>query len=116
MIGEKGGGLGLFSAMPLITKIVIVIVIAVLIVPGAMALSPIVKYVIMAILVFFIYDNVAKALGKGVLTIILTGVLSYFIIYKYLYLSASMMMFYVFLMFGVTSVFVWGTSTLSRKH
>jgi len=115
MIGEKAQ-MNLFSGFPLILKILIVILIAVLVVPGAMALSPIVKYVIMAILVFFIYENVAKALGKGVLTIILTGVLAYFIIYKYLYLSASLMMFYIFLMFGVTSVFVWGTSTLSRKH
>ena len=65
-----------------------------------LVLSPIIKYVIMAILVFFIYENVSKALGKGVLTIIITGVLAYFIIYKYLYLSASMMMFYIFLMFG----------------
>jgi len=115
MIGEKAQ-MNLFSGFPLILKILIVILIAVLVVPGAMALSPIVKYVIMAILVFFIYENVAKALGKGVLTIIITGVLAYFIIYKYLYLSASLMMFYIFLMFGVTSVFVWGTSTLSRKH
>jgi len=115
MIGEKAQ-MSLFSGFPLILKILIVILIAVLVVPGAMALSPIVKYVIMAILVFFIYENVAKALGKGVLTIIITGVLAYFIIYKYLYLSASLMMFYIFLMFGVTSVFVWGTSTLSRKH
>jgi hypothetical protein len=113
---EKGGLFGMFNGMSLILKIIIVVVIAVLIIPGLMTVSPIVKYVMMAFLVFFLYEFVAKALGSNnILTFIVTGVLAYFVIYKYLYLSTSLMMMYVFLMFGLMSVFVWGTSSLSRK-
>ncbi|MCK9292661.1 MAG: hypothetical protein WCY27_00520 [archaeon] len=115
MMGQRGGIFGVFKGVPLIAKILIVTVLAVLVVPGAMIAFPIVKYVIMAILVFFIYENTSQAIGNNVLTFIITGVLSYFLIYKYLYLTASLMMFYLFLGFGLVSVFFWGTSTLSRK-
>jgi len=115
MLGEKGSVLALFKTVPMIAKIAIVTIIAVLIVPGAMAVFPIAKYVIMALLIFFIYELVLRALGKGILTFVVTGMLAYFIVYKYLYLSASLMMFYIFLGFGLVSVFFWGTSTLSRK-
>jgi len=115
MMGQRGGIFSVFKGVPLLAKILIVTVLAVLIVPGAMIAFPIVKYVIMAILVFFIYENTSQAIGNNVLTFIITGVLSYFLIYKYLYLTASLMMFYLFLGFGLVSVFFWGTSTLSRK-
>lgn len=107
---------GFFGGIPLIAKILVVSVIAILIVPGAMAIFPWVKYVIMGLIVFFIYENAAQAFGeKNILTFIVTGILAYFLVYKYLFLTSAIMMAYLFLGFGLVSVFFWGTSTLSRK-
>lgn len=108
---------GFLGAIPLIVKILLISVVAILIVPGAMALFPIVRYVIMGLIVFFIYENASQAFGeKNILTFIVTGILAYFLVYKYLYLSSAIMMAYLFLGFGVMSVFFWGTSTISRQR
>jgi hypothetical protein len=113
MLNEKGN---LFGAIPLLMKILIVSVFAILIVPGAMAIFPWVKYIIMGLIIFFIYENAAQAFGeKNILTFIVTGILAYFLVYKYLYLTSAIMMAYLFLGFGLVSVFFWGTSTLSKK-
>ncbi len=107
---------GFIGALPLIVKILIISVIAVLIVPGAMAMFPLVRYVIMGLIIFFIYENTAQAFGeKHILTFIVTGVIAYFLVYKYLYLTSAIMMAYLFLGFGLVSVFFWGTSTISRQ-
>ncbi len=107
---------GFFGAVPLIAKILIVSVVAILIVPGAMAIFPWVRYIIMGIIIFFIYENASQAFGeKHILTFIVTGIFAYFLVYKYLYLTSAIMMAYLFLGFGLVSVFFWGTSTISRK-
>jgi hypothetical protein len=107
---------GFIGGLPLIIKILLVSVVVILIVPGAMVIFPWVKYVIMAIIVFFIYENSAQAFGeKNILTFIVTGILAYFLVYKYLFLTSAIMMAYLFLGFGLVSVFFWGTSTISRK-
>jgi glycogen synthase len=107
---------GFIGALPLIVKILVISVVAILIVPGAMFIFPWVKYVIMGLIIFFIYENAAQAFGeKHILTFIVTGILAYFLVYKYLYLTSAIMMAYLFLGFGLVSVFFWGTSTISRK-
>jgi hypothetical protein len=113
MLNNKGG---VFGAVPLLVKILIVSVVAILIVPGFMVIFPWVKYIIMALIVFFIYENASQAFGeKNILTFIVTGILAYFLVYKYLFLTSAIMMGYLFLGFGLVSVFFWGTSTISRK-
>lgn len=107
---------GFIGAMPLLLKILIVSVVAILIVPAAMAVFPWVRYVIMGIIVFFIYENASQAFGeKNILTFIVTGIIAYFLVFKYLYVASAIMMAYIFLGFGLVSVFFWGTSTISRK-
>jgi len=116
MLNDQKGFIGALGAMPLLLKILIVSVVAIMIVPTAMAIFPWVRYVIMGIIVFFIYENVAQAFGeKNILTFIVTGIIGYFLVFKYLYLASAVMMAYIFLGFGLVSVFFWGTSTLSRK-
>ncbi|MDD3178241.1 MAG: hypothetical protein PHR26_01850 [Candidatus ainarchaeum sp.] len=115
MFSEKGKMLSFLGPIPMIFKIIIVIIIGVLIIPGAMVAFPVVKYLMMGIIVFFIYETIVNSIGKGILAYILTGVLAYFLVYKYLYLTASITMLYLFLGFGLISTFIWGTSTLSRK-
>lgn len=108
---------GFLGALPLIVKILIVSVVVIAIVPSAMAFFPWVRYIIMGLIVFFIYENVAQAFGeKHILTLIITGVLTYFLVYKYLYLTSTIMMAYLFLGFGLVSVFFWGTSTVSQRR
>jgi hypothetical protein len=107
----KRGFFGFWSAS-LVVKILIVIALALLVMPALMALFPVVRYVMIIIIVFFIYDIVSKAFGNNVLTYLFTGVLLYFLIYKYLYVTTIAVIFYFMLSIGIMSMFVWGTKSL----
>lgn len=101
-----------FWGMSLVVKILIVIAIAVLLLPLLMTFFPVVRWVMIIIIVFFIYDIVSKAFGNNILTFLFTGVLLYFLIYKYLYVTTVAVIFYFMLSIGIMSVFVWGTKSV----
>lgn len=101
-----------FWSASLVIKILIVIAIALLILPILMTFFPVVRYVMIIIIVFFIYDIVSKAFGNNILTYLFTGVLLYFLIYKYLYITTVAVIFYFMLSIGIMSVFVWGTKSI----
>jgi hypothetical protein len=75
---------------------------------------PIVKYIIMAIIGFVIYGMVAEAFGNNVLTFIVVGILLYFILFKYFYISTAAFLLYFFLVYGFMSVFIWGTARFGK--
>jgi len=108
---NKKGFLG-FLASSLIVKILIVTILAILVIPILMLVSPIIRWVMIVIIVFFIYDIVSKAFGNNILTFLFTGVLLYFLVYKYLYLTTMAVIFYFILSIGLMSVFVWGTKSV----
>lgn len=89
-------------------------VMAVLVVPIVMAAFPLARYIIAFIICFFIYETVENAIGNSVITYIITLVLIYFLVWKYIYLTSSLMMVYLFLGFGLMSVLTWGTAKLSK--
>ena len=105
----------LFKTQSLILKIIIITLLVILIVPLLMYAFPIAKYVMIAIIIFFIFDIVVRSFGNSVLTYLVTLVLLYFLVYKYLYLTTGALIFYFFLSAGVMSIFVWGTSKFSKK-
>ncbi len=108
----KKGFIGIFGRMSLILKIFVITAMALLLIPILMTFLPVVRYVMILIIVFFIYDIVSKAFGNNILTYLFTGVLLYFLIFKYLYVSTIAVIFYFILSVGLMSMFVWGTKSV----
>lgn len=104
-----------FNNLGLIAKILFIFIAIILLVPLIIYYYPIAKYIIMVIIAFFIFEIVARALGNNILTYVVTGVLLYFIIYKYFYLSTSVFLLYLLLSVGFTSVVIWGTTNLWKE-
>ena len=63
------------------------------------------------ILIFVIFSLVRGWLGSGILSIIVSAVLIYFLVIKYAYLSASVFLLYILMGFAFLSVIVWGIGT-----
>jgi hypothetical protein len=112
---EKAFIFGLLKTSSLTLKILIITVLSLLIVPSLMYVFPIVKYVMIAIIIFFIYELVAKSFGNTLISFLFTGLICYFFVYRYLFLSSVLIVFYFFLGAGIMSVIVWGTSRFSKK-
>jgi hypothetical protein len=106
---------GFLRTQSLIIKIILITIAVILIVPLLMYSFPIAKYVMIIIIIFFIFDIVVRSFGNNVLSYLVTAVLLYFLVYKYLFLTTSVLIFYFFLSAGIMSVFVWGTSKFSKK-
>lgn len=110
---------GFFNFIPflknasLIWKILIVILLVIFTVPLAVSAVPILKYVIMIIIAFVVYGMVAPAFGNSILTFIVLGVMLYFI-FKYFYIATGAFLLYFFLIYGFTSVLIWGTARFGR--
>jgi len=61
--------------------------------------------------IFIIYSTVRGYLGPGVLTIIISAVMVYFLVIKYFLLFSSLFVFQLLLGMGFLSVIVWGIGT-----
>jgi len=84
--------------------------------PLIMILFPQADLIMRIILVFLIFTTVRGYLGDGVLTLLISGVLIYFLVVKWAYLTASLyMVFYVFLSFSVFSMLLWGLNSIVRR-
>jgi chromate transport protein ChrA len=114
MIKNNKGLFGFFKPQSLVIKIILVIILSVIIVPSLMAIFPIVKYVMIAVICFFIFEIVQRSFGKNILTYLVTALILYFVVFKYLFLTTTLIIFYFFLATGVLSVFIWGTSRFSK--
>jgi len=96
-------------------NVVILIVIGLLVVA---ILPPIIFYafppaalVFQLISIFIIYATVRGYLGPGVLTIAISAILIYYLVFKYFYLYSALFMFQLLLGMGFLSVIVWGIGT-----
>lgn len=98
----------------LIWKILIVILLVVLIIPILTYAFPILKYILMIIIGFVIFGMVAEAFGNNIITFIVVGILLYFLLIKYFYLSTSLFLLYFFLTYGFMSVIIWGTARFGK--
>ena len=61
--------------------------------------------------IFIIYSTVRGYLGPGVLTIAVSAILIYFLVFKYFYIYSGLFMFQLLLGMGFLSVIVWGVGT-----
>jgi len=111
---EKGFGL---MSLPFYPRLIIVIIIALLIVPLLTYAFPIAKYIVLVLVSFWIYELVARSLGgTGFMTILITGILIYFLVYKYLFLTATAAMFYLFISLGLFSTLIFGGASVLHKR
>lgn len=110
---------GFFQFIPflknasLIWKILIVVLFVVFTIPLAVYTFPILKYVIMIIIAFVIYGMIAPAFGNNVLTFIVVGIILFFV-FKYFYAASALFLLYFFLIYGFTSVIIWGTARFGK--
>ncbi|MBN2067185.1 MAG: hypothetical protein JW744_01830 [Candidatus Diapherotrites archaeon] len=87
-----------------------------LIPPLVMMVFPAADIIIRIILVFLIFTTVRGYMGGGLLSLIISGVLIYFLVIKWAYFTASMYVFFYFIMtFAITSVVIWGVGMNLRK-
>lgn len=66
------------------------------------------------LLVFLIFTIVRGYLGDGILSIIVSAILIYFLAFKYAYITASAYVLYTLMGFSFLSVIVWGIGTRMR--
>ncbi len=87
-----------------------------LIPPIVMMLFPAADIIIRIILIFTIFMTVRGYLGSGILSLVISGVLIYFLVIKWAYFTASMYVFFYFIMaFALTSVVIWGIGMNLRR-
>ena len=74
------------------------------------------QFLLALILIFTIWGSVRMYLGDGVLTLLITGVLTYLIVFKHIYLASSIFTLQILLMFGFFSVVIFGIANTMSKH
>lgn len=99
MVNEKGN---------LILLLILAFIAVAILPPIFITLFPPAKYIFILIIVFTIWGTVRAFLGDGALTLAITGVLIYLIVWKHLLLASSIFMLQMVLMLGVGSVIIWG--------
>lgn len=92
--------------------IVFLLIGIVVLLPLLMAVFPPLDIIVRIILVFSIFMTVRNFLGNGVLTIIISGILIYFLVIKWWWIGASGWMAITLASLGVFGVVVWGSQTV----
>ena len=68
------------------------------------------------LMIFIIYSTVRGYLGQGKMSIIVSVILIYFLVFKYRDITASLWVFQLMLSIQFLSVLVWGIGTRMRKE
>jgi hypothetical protein len=85
-------------------------------VPILMKVFPPLDLIVKIILIFVIITMVRGYLGSSIMTLIISGILIYFLILKWWWITSSVWFFTTLLTFGLLSLFVWGTSKIIPTH
>src|SRR3989338_8595760 len=102
------------GAIPLIIFLVLAFVLAL---PAIiMELFPIVKLLFQVMMAFLLYAIVRTYLGSSPLTLIITAILVYVLVFKYTYITSAAWIFQTILMFAGFSVMIWVLGLSLRKH
>jgi len=84
--------------------------------PIIMKLFPAADIIMRIILILTIFMTVRGYLGSGILSLVISGVLIYFLVIKWAYFTASLYVFFYFIMtFAITSVVIWGIGMNLRR-
>lgn len=106
-INEKGN---------LLFIIALAIIASVVILPILMHLFQPLDILVRIILAFTIIATVRGYLGNGVLTIIVSGILIYFLVIKWWWVASPIWLFTIFLSLNIFGMIVWGIGTTLRPR
>lgn len=84
--------------------------------PVIMKIFPAADIIVRIMLIFVIFTMVRGYLGNGTMSLIISGILIYLLVFKWWWLSSSVWFFTILMSFGLVSVFVWGTSKIIPQH
>lgn len=100
--GERGN---------VVVFIVIGFIVVLLIPPLIIKVFPAAAILFQVIMIFTIFTTVRQYIGDGMPTYIISGILIYFLVFKYLDITSSLFVFQMLMMFGFTSAILWGIGT-----
>ena len=100
----------------LLLLILFAMIAVVFLLPVLMYLSPVINIIIRIILVFLIITTVRGYLGSSIITLIISGVLIYFLVIKLWWVGASVSFAIMLMAFGVFGVIVWGLGTTLKPR
>lgn len=102
-INEKGNFI--FIALALMIGVVLIL-------PILMVAFPPLDIIIRIMLVFVIFTTVRGFLGNGVLTIVISGILIYFLVVKWWWIGATGWFAITLATFGLFGIVTWGSKTV----
>jgi len=85
-------------------------------VPVIMFVFPPADIVFRLILILVIFFTVRSYIGNGIMSIIISAVLIYFLVFKWVHLFAPMYLLYTLLSLQFLSVIIWGSFRLFGGH
>ena len=96
-------------------NVVLFIIIGFLIVlaipPLIITMFPAAALLFQVIMIFTIFTTVRQYIGDGMPTYIVSGILIYFLVFRYPEITSSLWVFQMLMMFGFTSAILWGIGT-----
>lgn len=98
----------------LILLIIIAIVGSVVVLPLLMTVFEPLNIIVRIILAFTIITTVRGYLGNGALTIIVSGILIYFLVIKWWWVASPVWLFIIFMSLNIFGMIVWGLGTTLR--
>ena len=106
-MGQKGNLI--FIALGLMVAVVVLL-------PILMYAFPAIDIIVKIFLVFMIFQSVRGFLGNGTITLIISGILIYFLVIKWWWVGASVSFAIMLMAFGVFGVIVWGLGTTLKPR
>ncbi len=104
------------GAIPLIIFLVLAFVLVLSLPAIIMQAFPMVKLLFQVMMSFLLYAIVRTYLGSSPLTLIITAILVYVLVFKYTYITSAAWLFQTILMFAGFSVMIWVLGLSLRKH
>ncbi len=100
----------------LIIFLIIAFAVVLLLPPLILHLFPPANILFKILMVFIIFSIVRGYIGDGIMTWIISGILIYFLVFRYPDITASLWVFQTLLAVGFGSVIMWGTFKLTMRH
>ncbi len=102
-MGQKGNFI--FIALGLMVAVVVLL-------PILMYAFPAIDIIVKIFLVFMIFQSVRGFLGNGTITLLISGILIYFLVIKWWWVGASGWLIISLFTFGAFSIITWGSKTV----
>lgn len=108
---------GFLNMLPLIPTVIVLMLLLIIVLPVGMVLFQPLDILVRIILVFVIFTTVRGYLGPGIISIIISGILIYYLVFKWWWVGAIGWWGITLLGMGVFGVIVWGSSkVIPQRH